>query len=202
MKKTLARRIPDLARTAATTSLHAIGTMNKPSNTSFLSFASIKKYLGVYVQLIVQIGKLLLWPLQSLTKDTIEARRRNLKRVKRLSWWLDAEYRIPFTPWRVGLDVAISSIPGIGWFFGFALSLYIVLSAFRFGIGRVGLMQMMMNVLLDSALGSVPFIGSLGAIAWKANLRNARILEDHLSADLLPEPSESGSWLSRLLGST
>jgi len=173
---------------------------SSPGNPPILSFASLKKSVAVLVSLAFHVVQIVSYPFKSLAKDTIESRRRNIRRVRRLAWWLDAEFRIPFG-FRIGLDPIITTIPVIGWLLGFMLSFWIVFTAWRFGIDRVGLLRMLMNVGLDSALGSIPFIGSLGAIAWKGNLRNARILEEHLSVDLLPEPTQDKGWLTRLFSS-
>jgi hypothetical protein len=39
---------------------------------------------------------------------------------------------------------------------------------------------MLGNVAIEAALGSVPVVGDLFDIIWKANLRNLAIIEQHL----------------------
>jgi Domain of unknown function (DUF4112) len=41
---------------------------------------------------------------------------------------------------------------------------------------------MIANVGLDFLLGSIPLVGDAFDLAWKANLKNARLLEQHLRA--------------------
>jgi hypothetical protein len=38
---------------------------------------------------------------------------------------------------------------------------------------------MILNVLIDTAIGTVPVIGDVFDVAWRANIRNADLLEKH-----------------------
>lgn len=53
-------------------------------------------------------------------------------------------------------------------------------------------MQMMFNVALDFAVGLVPFLGDLADAAFKANSRNALLLEQHLREKGKKELRKSG----------
>ncbi len=50
------------------------------------------------------------------------------------------------------------------------------------GVPRHRLAQMVGNVALEVVGGSVPVLGDLFDMALKANLRNIRLLEEHLRA--------------------
>lgn len=104
-----------------------------------------------------------------------------LQGVRQLAHLLDTSIRIPGTRWRVGLDAIIGLVPGIGDAAGGALSLYIVLKAARLGAGRATLARMLANVGIEVLVGAVPLLGDLFDAAWKANRRNVRLLESHLS---------------------
>jgi hypothetical protein len=115
------------------------------------------------------------------TLDVAEAAAR-LKRIRRLAWLVDAAFVIPGTRFRFGLNSLIGLAPGAGDAVLGVVSLYIVHQASLLGVPRPLLMRMIGNVVLEVAGGSVPVLGDLFDVALKANLRNIRILEDHLRA--------------------
>jgi hypothetical protein len=49
--------------------------------------------------------------------------------------------------------------------------------ATRLGAKSSTLLRMFMNIMADLAIGLIPVLGDLFDIAWKANLRNAKLLE-------------------------
>ena len=49
------------------------------------------------------------------------------------------------------------------------------------GVNRKVIGQMVANVLLDSLAGSVPVVGDVFDVIWKANVRNIELLEHHLN---------------------
>ena len=65
-----------------------------------------------------------------------------------------------------------------------AVSVYIVLEASRFGLPKSLIARMAGNVFLDWAGGSVPVIGTIFDIAFKANRRNLDLLHEHLEERL------------------
>tara|TARA_B100001250_G_scaffold387590_1_gene385138 strand:+ start:2789 stop:3175 length:387 start_codon:yes stop_codon:yes gene_type:complete len=94
---------------------------------------------------------------------------------------LDSQFRIPLTPIRIGLDGLIGLLPGVGDGVSFLFSLYPLSEAVKLGAGPVVIVKMLINVLVDFILGSIPFIGDLFDIGFKANIRNVRLLEEHLN---------------------
>ena len=105
-----------------------------------------------------------------------------LKRIKRLAWLVDAAFVIPGTKFRFGLNSLIGLAPGAGDAVLGALSLYIIHQAAQLGVPRHLLMRMIGNVAVEVIGGSVPVLGDLFDVALKANLRNIRLLEEHLRA--------------------
>lgn len=59
------------------------------------------------------------------------------------------------------------------------ISLYIVYEAMRLGLPRAKLLRMLRNVGVEAALGTVPLLGDLFDVVWKANLRNVDIIDEH-----------------------
>jgi hypothetical protein len=117
-----------------------------------------------------------------------------LRNAQALARLLDSSFRIPGTSFRFGLDPLVGIIPGIGDFAGVLLSTSILLSAARVGVPRQTLLRMATNIGLEALVGMVPIVGDLFDAAWKANLRNVALMEEHLAE---PDRSARGSrrWL-------
>ena len=73
-------------------------------------------------------------------------------------------------------------IPGLRRRAESALALLIVHHAWQTGASKLTLARMLGNVAADFAIGAVPFVGDLFDFAFKANRRNARLLEQHLDS--------------------
>lgn len=72
-------------------------------------------------------------------------------------------------------------IPGAGDVITSVMGMWIVAVAARRGIAPVVLARMVMNLGIDAAIGVVPLLGDLGDIAFRANTRNLKLLEDRSS---------------------
>lgn len=99
-----------------------------------------------------------------------------IRSVENLARLLDSQFRIPFTQWRWGIDTLIGLVPGLGDTLGLFISLYIIANCLRTGIPLTLVGVMLLNVLLDWAVGSIPLIGDIFDLTWKANNRNAGLL--------------------------
>lgn len=106
---------------------------------------------------------------------------RDFERLDRLATLLDNSIRIPGTRIRVGLDGLIGLVPGIGDSLMLLISLYVVLRARMLGAPLSIILQMLVNVALDFVVGSVPILGDIFDIAFKANIRNIDMLRDWMS---------------------
>lgn len=93
---------------------------------------------------------------------------------------LDDAFRVPGTNVRIGVDPLISVVPVSGDLVAGGLSLYIVAEAARCDVPPRTLARMLANVGVDTVGGSVPILGSLVDVAWKANRKNVALLEEHL----------------------
>ena len=103
----------------------------------------------------------------------------SLRTARALARVLDSAVGIPGTRFRVGLDAILGLIPGGGDVAAAALSGYIVLAAAKRGVPRTVIARMLLNVLVDTAVGSVPILGDLFDVAFKSNQRNVALLERH-----------------------
>jgi hypothetical protein len=103
-----------------------------------------------------------------------------LARMRRIAWVVDAAFHIPGTGFRFGLNSVIGLAPGVGDAVLGLISLYLVQQAHAMGVPNAKLARMLGNIVLEVAGGSVPILGDLFDMALKANLRNIRIVEEHL----------------------
>jgi len=85
---------------------------------------------------------------------------------------------------RFGWGSVIGLIPGIGDFIDlfFALMVYRTCCSVEPELPSSVKMRMQINVLIDFAIGLVPFIGDLADAAYKCNTRNVVLLEKELRA--------------------
>jgi hypothetical protein len=93
---------------------------------------------------------------------------------------LDEAFRIPGTSFRFGIDGIIGLVPGLGDVLAGLLSLVIPLAAWIRGVPYITLMRMGLNLGIGVLVGSIPVLGDIFDIAWKANRRNYRLLQLHL----------------------
>lgn len=100
-------------------------------------------------------------------------------RAQKLAEWLDSRFTIPGTNIRFGLDPIISLIPGVGDWVAGMMSTYFILLGVRADLAPSVLLRMGFNVLLDVVIGSIPLLGDLFDVGWKANNRNAELLEEY-----------------------
>jgi hypothetical protein len=102
---------------------------------------------------------------------------RALRRVKAVAHVLDEAIPIPGTGYRVGVDPLLNVVPGAGDVVSAALSLYIIAEAAYLGVPLTTIVRMLATVAVDAAVSAVPFAGILFDAVWKANKRNADLLE-------------------------
>lgn len=111
-------------------------------------------------------------------------REARLKRLRRLAWVLDAAFVVPFTRFRFGLNGLIGLAPAVGDATMAVVSLYIVNEARLLGVPAPVLARMIRNVAIEAIGGAVPVVGDLFDVAFKANLRNLALIEDHFGIEL------------------
>lgn len=104
---------------------------------------------------------------------------KRIRRLDRLAILMDDSIRIPVVGYRIGYDVLLGLIPGIGDIAGLAIGTYVVLESARFKVPRSTLLRMIANVALDTIFGAIPIVGDVFDATYKANLRNLRLLREH-----------------------
>ena len=93
-----------------------------------------------------------------------------------LSHLLDDFIKIPGTSIRFGLDGIVGFIPGIGDLIGGIASCIIIVAAWVRGVSYPTVLRMVANVTIEVVVGSIPVLGDMFDIAWRANRRNYALL--------------------------
>jgi hypothetical protein len=109
-----------------------------------------------------------------------------------LSHVLDDFIKIPGTPIRFGLDGIVGFIPGIGDLIGGIASCIIIVAAWVRGVSYVTVARMVVNVAIEVVVGSIPILGDMFDIAWRANRRNYALLVGSVDE---PRKHTMQSWL-------
>jgi hypothetical protein len=113
-----------------------------------------------------------------------------------LSLVMDRLFEIPGTRLRFGLNSILLLIPILGDVIPTLVSAIILavgLSHHR--VPRIVAARMMLNSMLDAAIGWVPIFGDLFDLWFKADTRNVRLLMQYAGSDATPPPSTWRHWL-------
>ncbi|WP_263358868.1 DUF4112 domain-containing protein [Acidicapsa ligni] len=98
------------------------------------------------------------------------------ERLRWLEVMLDEAFVIPGTGIRFGLDGIIGLVPGLGDVLAGILSLVIPLAAWVRGVPYITLLRMLVNLAIGVLGGTIPVLGDIFDVFWKANRRNYRLL--------------------------
>jgi hypothetical protein len=99
----------------------------------------------------------------------------DLRRAKWLAHWLDTKFELGGV--RFGLDGIVGLIPVVGDTLGALAGIYPIWVAKRHRLGKAVQARMALNLLTEWAIGAVPFVGDAFDVAYKANVRNVKLLE-------------------------
>ena len=99
----------------------------------------------------------------------------DLERARKLANLLDSQFSVAGI--KFGLDAIAGLLPVVGDTLSALAALYPVYVARRHNLGRTVQARMALNVVADWAAGSVPIVGDLFDVGYKANLKNLKLLE-------------------------
>jgi len=99
--------------------------------------------------------------------------------LRRFAYFMDEAVPIPGTKKRVGLDAGLSLIPGVGEIIGAILSAWIIVGALRHRVPMPRILRMVVYILLDMILGSVPIAGTIFDWLFEENVINLNSLILH-----------------------
>jgi hypothetical protein len=111
------------------------------------------------------------------------------RRIRRVTDVLDEAFTIPGTHVRAGLDPLIGLIPFVGDAVAAVVGAWVIAEATRFGIPRIVVARMSVNLLVDLAIGAIPLIGDVYDVTMRSNSRNLDLFRRHA---LDPDASTRG----------
>ena len=111
-----------------------------------------------------------------------------LRRIEKLAHLLDARFEIPGTKIRFGWDGIIGLLPGIGDTLTLLPQLYLIYEALRLKLGTGTILKMLLNILIDWLVGTIPVVGDLFDVAFKSNLRNAKLVAEAIREKRMDVP--------------
>lgn len=117
---------------------------------------------------------------------TVQEYQAALARLDQYARVMDAQFRIPFTRIRLGLDALIGLVPGIGDIIGLVLGGWVLFVAVRLGVPPRLLLRMGINLGVEAVGGLLPVLGDAFDVYWKANQRNTVLLRRYIEARLAP----------------
>lgn len=100
----------------------------------------------------------------------------DLVALRRFAYLMDEAVAIPGTRRRVGLDAGLSLIPGVGEIAGGVLSAWIIVGALRYRVPLTRIARMVVYVILDMSIGSIPVAGTVFDWLFEENVMNLNAL--------------------------
>jgi glycerol uptake facilitator-like aquaporin len=110
-----------------------------------------------------------------------------------LRWWaelLDSKFRIPGTNIRFGVDPVLSLIPVLGELSTPMFTALVLTQALRQRLPGVVILRMIVNALIDAAIGAVPVAGTVADVFWRANNDNLALLQRHRQRERPPTKTD------------
>lgn len=127
--------------------------------------------------------------------ETLSEERRRIEveqGLETLSRYLDGLFRVPGTSWRFGLDGLIGLIPNYGDIATSLVSFYILIAGVRYGVPKITLLRMALNIALDYLIGAIPVAGDLFDFFYKSNQRNLQLIRERATGQ---GKGTTGDWI-------
>ena len=97
--------------------------------------------------------------------------------LERVAWLMDRAVTIPGTQVSFGLDALLGLFPGVGDVVAGVIQAGVVLMAIQhYRVPKPIAARMVANVLIDTGLGSIPIVGDIFDVFFKANTQNVKLL--------------------------
>lgn len=114
--------------------------------------------------------------------DPAAASRERLARARRAARLLDSAVTLPGGV-SVGLDPLLGLLPVVGDWLGELLGLYVCYQAYRADVATPTLARMVLTLVVDGLVGSLPVVGDVFDVAFRANERNVARFERAVAAE-------------------
>jgi len=98
--------------------------------------------------------------------------------LESLAHYLDGVFKIPGIGWRFGLDSLIGLVPNVGDISTALVSFYVLIAGVRYGVPKITLLRMALNIGLDYLIGIIPVVGDAFDFFWKHNKRNMDLIRE------------------------
>jgi uncharacterized protein DUF4112 len=103
----------------------------------------------------------------------------NIKWIEGFARLLDSRFSIPGTKIRFGLDPLFSLFPILGDLITYVISGALIYAMHNHGASRKVVIKMILNSTLDAVIGTIPLVGTIFDVFYRANDRNVRLLREH-----------------------
>ena len=114
-----------------------------------------------------------------LPKDTEETTGQPDPLLAWIARLMDNAFTVPGTQIRFGLDPILGLFPGFGDTVTALISTLLIVQSSRYGLPKIVLARMALNVLLNTTLGAVPIVGDAFSLWFKSNILNYALLQKH-----------------------
>jgi hypothetical protein len=111
--------------------------------------------------------------------EAVPKQKSAISNIESLAKLMDSQFTIPGTNIRFGLDALAGLVPGVGDFSTLLVSGYMISILAKNGASRFIIARMTLNVIIDAVLGSIPILGDIFDVAFKANMRNVNLMREH-----------------------
>lgn len=95
---------------------------------------------------------------------------------------LDGGAKVRGVPMRIPLDPILGLVPVLGDVLPLLIGVTMLGNARRLGVPAKIQRKMVRNMILDVTIGVIPLLGDVTDFFFKANMRNLRLIEEHLKA--------------------
>jgi hypothetical protein len=115
-----------------------------------------------------------------------------MARITTVAKLMDSLFAIPGTRIRLGVDSLLGLVPVVGDIFSQIVAGYLIWEARQLGVPNLTLWSMVCNTMIDSVVGAVPIAGDVFDVAFRANMKNLRLLQRHLEKQGYPNAGGKG----------
>lgn len=105
---------------------------------------------------------------------------------------MDTAFVVPGTNIRFGLDPILGLVPGLGDTLTSFISTFLIFQSARYGVPKVVIARMAMNVMANTVIGAIPVAGDAFSVYFKSNAKNYELLRRH--AGTQQRKSTAGDW--------
>ena len=114
---------------------------------------------------------------------------------------LDTTFKIPGTPFYLGLDPLLGLIPGIGDMIANLIGTVILILAARLRVPQIVIARMSLNLLINGTIGAIPILGDLFSIWFRSHARNAELLR-RAATQPYRETQQAKLYVAGIIGGT